>query len=190
MATALWSFSDLAGLNFRPLAFFTPISSSLDSITRCTDTHRVTHHVKWIIRPARPLQSYPSFLCNHYTSYMDCCEIVLEYRVAMPSHISGQSHAYTQRTQDNKGWISPDGIQAMWNVRLESKLRYGPTEEFSVDILNPISPSKCFVSDSKSVRSTPVIYAHGGAHMCVRGVRAQKPRVQSFHFFWCVTIMS
>ena len=37
-----------------------------------------------------------------------------------------------------------------------------------MDILSPISPSKCFVSDSKSVRSTPVIYAHGGAHMCVR----------------------
>ena len=56
----------------------------------------------------------------------------------------------------------------MWNVRLESGLRYGPTREFSVDILSPLSPSKCFVSALKSVRATPVIYAHGGAHMCVR----------------------
>ena len=99
-------------------------------------------------------------------------------------------HLYATYSRQRKGWISPDGIQAMWNVRLESKLRYGPTEEFSVDILSPISPSKCFVSDSKSVRSTPVIYAHGGAHMCVRGVRARSARISMISLFVCVTIMS
>ena len=85
-------------------------------------------------------------------------------------------HLYATYSRQRKGWISPDGIQAMErSIGIETTIRSDRGVlggHFESDF-----SSKCFVSDSKSVRSTPVIYAHGGAHMCVRGVL----RTREFH---------
>ena len=175
MATALWSFSILLGsilvlssvlhAEYLPKAW----TASLAALT-----HIVSHIT---LRSGSSSTSSSSSAIISLIPFAIITPTLIWIAVKLFSNIvlpclriflDNPMHLYATYSRQRKGWISPDGIQAMWNVRLESKLRYGPTEEFSVDILSPISPSKCFVSDSKSVRSTPVIYAHGGAHMCVR----------------------
>jgi len=79
-------------------------------------------------------------------------------------------HKYAMIMKTQQGWISPDGIQALENVRIERNVRYGNMKDQLLDILRPLDPNKVFVcpDDLKILAAIPVLYCHGGGHICVR----------------------
>jgi len=175
MATALWSFSILLGsilvvssiLNaeYLPrawtasLAALTHVVSHVTLRSGSSNTSLVWQDVLSLIPFALVSSSFIWISVKLFSNIVLPC---------LRAFLDNPMQMYARLSRRRKGWISPDGIQAMWNVQLESELRYGPTREFSMDVLRPKCLSKCFVSDVASVQKTPVIYAHGGAHMCVR----------------------
>jgi len=65
-----------------------------------------------------------------------------------------------------EGWVSPDGLQALSNVHVQRTIRYGTHRRHYFDLLRPLHISKCHVKE-KFAKRPPVVYLHGGGHICV-----------------------
>jgi len=74
---------------------------------------------------------------------------------------------YARMMKRSVGWISPDGLQALRNVSIERDIVYGPLPGDILDRLRPLDIKNCFLQTCPERAEIPVLYCHGGGHLCV-----------------------
>lgn len=76
-------------------------------------------------------------------------------------------HIYGITAKRWKGWLSPDGLQALQNIHLQRNIAYAPSRRHVLDILRPLHMDQIHTKLAKGESLAPLVYLHGGGHLAV-----------------------